>query len=144
MTRTAACSCGQLTVTMTGKPGAVAACSCRECQRGTGSVFGISSYWPKSAVVAIVGERKLWRRGSDSGRHIDNYFCPTCGSTLFWYAEAAPEMIGIAAGNFADPNFEPPTYAVWSETKHPWVKFPVGCAESERERDSPTESSLPP
>ena len=134
MTRTAACSCGQLRVTMNGKPAMVAACSCRECQKSTGSVFGVSSYWPKTLLVAIEGESKVWRRGSDAGRWIDNYFCPTCGSSLYWYAEAMPDMIGISAGNFADPNFEPPTYAVWNETKHPWVKFPEGCIENMRQR----------
>lgn len=136
MNRTAACSCGQLKVTMSGKPGSVAACSCIECQKSTGSVFGVSSYWPKTAIVAIAGESRVWRRSSDSGRWIDNYFCPTCASTVFWYMEAAPNAIGISAGNFADPNFEPPTYAVWSETKHPWIRFPEGCAETKRERDA--------
>jgi hypothetical protein len=127
MTRTAACSCGQLRVTMNGKPSGVGACSCRECQKSTGSVFGISSYWPSSAVAAIEGKSTVWRRSSDAGRWVDSYFCPTCGSTLYWYAEALPDMIGIAAGNFADPNFEPPNFAFWSETQHPWVKFPEGC-----------------
>ena len=134
MTRTAACSCGQLRVTMNGKPGSVGACSCRECQKSTGSAFGISSYWPNSAVAAIEGQSTVWRRGSDAGRWVDSYFCPTCGSTLYWYAEALPDMIGIAAGNFADPNFEPPTYAVWSETQHPWVKFPEGCRINRKQR----------
>jgi len=134
MTRTAACSCGQLTVTMDGKPASVGACSCRECQKSTGSVFGISSYWPKTAVVEIKGKSTVWRRGSDAGRWVDSYFCPTCGSTLYWYAEALPDVIGIAAGNFADPNFEPPTYAVWSETQHPWVKFPEGCRINQKQR----------
>jgi hypothetical protein len=132
--RTAACSCGQLRVTVTGKPGSVGACSCRECQKSTGSVFGISSYWPKSAVASIEGKSTVWRRGSDAGRWVDSYFCPTCGSTLYWYAEALPDSIGIAAGNFADPNFEPPTYAVWSETQHPWVKFPEGCHINQKKR----------
>lgn len=133
MMRTAACSCGQLSVTMTGKPDFVAACSCLECQRGSGSVLAVSSYWPKAAVQAIAGARTLWRRGSDSGRWIDNYFCPTCGSTVFWYGEFAPESIGIAVGNFADPGFEPPTYAVWCESQHPWVGYPAGCKTNQRQ-----------
>ena len=68
MTRTAVCSCGQLSVTMTGTPSYVAACSCFECQKQTGSVFGMSSYWPKSAVVSIKGEQTLYRRSSWKGR----------------------------------------------------------------------------
>jgi hypothetical protein len=42
-------------------------------------------------------------------------------------AESAPDSIGISAGNFADPAFPPPSYAVWCESKHPWVSFPTGC-----------------
>jgi len=127
MSRTAACSCGQLTVTIAGEPDYVAACSCLECQKSTGSVFGVSTYWPKAAVASIVGNSTCWRRGSSAGRWIDNYFCPVCGSTLYWYMEGAPASIGVSAGNFADPAFPPPTYAVWCESKHPWVTFPQGC-----------------
>ena len=127
MSRTAACSCGQLTVTVAGEPVYVAAGSCLECQKGTGSVFGVSTSWPKAALVAIAGKSTCWRRSSWAGRWLDNYFCPVCGSTVYWYAESAPDSIGISAGNFADPAFPPPTYAVWCESKHPWVIFPEGC-----------------
>ncbi len=92
MSRTAACSCGQLTVTVVGEPDYVAACSCLECQKSTGSVFGVSTYWPKTALLAIAGKSTCWRRGSWKGRWLDNYFCPVCGSTLYWYAESAPEL----------------------------------------------------
>ena len=94
-----------------------------------GSVFGVSTYWPKSALVSIAGKSTCWRRSSWKGRWIDNFFCPVCGSTVYWYAEATPDSIGISAGNFADPAFPPPTYAVWSESKHPWVTLPAGCKE---------------
>jgi hypothetical protein len=132
-TRTAACSCGQLRATMTGKPAFVSACSCRDCQRRGGSVFGVSAFWPNAAVAAIAGESRVWRRISDSRRWIDNHFCPTCGNTLYWHAEALPGLIGVGAGNFADPSFDAPTHAVWTESKHPWVKFPEGCVENLRQ-----------
>ncbi|HEX6119941.1 MAG TPA: GFA family protein [Dongiaceae bacterium] len=118
MSRTASCSCGQLILTMAGDPGAVTVCHCLECQKSTGSVFGVSSYWPKSAIQSIEGEAKVWRRSSASGRWLDNYFCPVCGSTVYWYAEFAPREIGIAAGNFADPAFPAPTSAVWDSCRH--------------------------
>ena len=96
MRRTASCSCGQLTLVMQGEPEEVTVCHCFECQKQTGSVFGVSTYWPKSACEAITGEATLWRRSSDSGRWLDNYFCPICGSTVYWYAEFAPEEIVVA------------------------------------------------
>lgn len=125
MQRTASCSCGQLSVTVNGDPEEVTVCHCFECQKSTGSVFGVSTYWAKGACVAIKGEATLWRRSSDSGRWLDNYFCPVCGSTLYWYAEFAPDQIGIATGNFADPTFPAPTAVVWGSCRHPWVKLPA-------------------
>jgi hypothetical protein len=122
-----------LSVAVDGEPDFVAACSCLECQKATGSVFGVSTYWPKSAVKEIKGPSTVWRRHSWNGRWLDNYFCPVCGSTLYWYAEFSPDRIGINAGNFCDPGFPPPQYAVWSETKHPWVTFPTGCQELQQQ-----------
>ena len=88
-------------------------------------MFGVSTYWPKSACRSIEGEATLWRRSSDAGRWLDNYFCPVCGSTVYWYAEFAPDEIGVSAGNFADPGFPAPTSAVWDSCRHPWVKLPA-------------------
>jgi hypothetical protein len=43
MTRTAHCSCGALRVVVSADPEAVVACHCGECQRRTGSVFGVGA-----------------------------------------------------------------------------------------------------
>jgi len=37
----------------------------------------------KSACQSIEGEAKLWRRSSDAGRWLDNYFYLVCGSTVY-------------------------------------------------------------
>jgi hypothetical protein len=125
--RTASCACGGLSVAVQGEPSYFGACSCRACQKATGSVFSMSAYFPRSAVESIAGDHKLYRRRSDGGRWVDEHFCPTCGSMVFWYAEFDPESIGVSVGNFADPGFGPPQYAVWCETQHPWVRFPDSC-----------------
>ena len=51
------------------------------------------------------------------------HFCPDCGSSVFWYAEFAPDLIGIAFGAFADSSMPRPTLSVWETTRHPWVAF---------------------
>lgn len=81
----------------------------------------------------IGGNSTCWRRSSDSGRWFDTYFCPICGSAVYWYGEFAPDLINIAIGNFADPTFPPPQYAVWNENKHPWVEVPESCQRFERQ-----------
>jgi hypothetical protein len=92
------------------------------CQRRTGSPFGVSTYFPKDQ-VRTEGRSKVYPRGSDSGRKIEFHFCPDCGSTVFWYAEGLPDLIGIAFGTFADPSTPWPTLSVWETTRHPWVTF---------------------
>ena len=62
-------------------------------------------------------------RGSDSERKIERHFCPGCGSTVFWYSERFPDLIGIAFGAFADPSTPWPAVSGWETTRHPWVTF---------------------
>ena len=49
-TRIAHCCRGSLRAEATGEPVLVAACHCIECQRRTGSPFGVSAYFPKGQV----------------------------------------------------------------------------------------------
>jgi hypothetical protein len=93
-----------------------------ECQRRTGSPFGVSTYFAKD-MVRTEGRSKVYVRGSDSGRKIEIHFCPDCGSSVFWYAEVVPNLIGIAFGTFTDPSMPRPTLSVWEQTRHPWVSF---------------------
>ncbi len=49
--RHAACACGRLRVSCEGDPVRVSVCHCLECQRRTGSVFGVSARFPKDRVA---------------------------------------------------------------------------------------------
>ena len=123
--RQATCSCGQLKIRLSGDPQLVSSCHCLACQRRTGALFGSTSFWRKSQVVAIEGERRSWRRVADSGTGLVHQFCPTCGSTVYWESEATPEMVSVAVGTFADPKFPAPVRTVWTESKHGWLAFPA-------------------
>ena len=61
MTRTARCSRGALRVEAAGELDAVVACHCGECQRRTGSVFGVGAYFKKEHVRAE-GPTKIYIR----------------------------------------------------------------------------------
>jgi hypothetical protein len=52
------------------------------------------------------------------------HFCPICGSTVYWEGEGFREHVAVAIGNFADPNFPPPTIAVWEQSRHVWLALP--------------------
>lgn len=69
----------------------------------------------------------------DSGRSAKLKFCPTCGTSVYWNAEAYPESTSIAVGCFADPNFPAPVASLWNKPKHSWVNFPenMPCLETQ-------------
>lgn len=120
--REASCACGQFKVSCRGEPQKISLCHCLDCQRRTGSAFGIAAFYPRDAVTAE-GQISSIRRIADSGRGITFHFCPDCGSTVFWEPEFRPEAIAVAVGAFADPSFPRPTQAVWQERAHRWVKL---------------------
>jgi hypothetical protein len=124
MTRTATCSCGQLSVAVAGEPKEVLLCHCLECQKYTGSAFGVSTYWPKSSVRSVAGASRMFRRVSDAGRWVDRHFCPSCGDTVYWYVEFDLDAIGIPIGNFADPLSLKPAASYWNRSRHPWLRIP--------------------
>jgi hypothetical protein len=122
-TRHAACSCGQLTVTVTGEPVRISMCHCLACQRRTGSLFGAQARWPRDRVT-IEGRSTAWTRTADSGMPIESHFCPVCGSTVWYRQPHIPEIIAVTTGSFADPDFPMPRFSVWRHRRHPWLALP--------------------
>lgn len=116
----ARCSCGALALSLPGPTKLVAACHCLECQRRTGAPFGVGAFYPVEA-VKISGEPREYVRAGESGGKVRCYFCPGCGSTVFWKPDKLPAMIGVALGAIADPNFPAPIKSVFERSKHPWV-----------------------
>jgi hypothetical protein len=124
--RIAACSCGQLTLTVTGEPIRVSVCHCLACQQRTGSAFGYQARY-RRADVTIRGRSKTWLRTADDGDATYTFhFCPECGSTVHYAAHDEPDTMAIAAGAFADPAFPPPQRSVWEHRRHAWVTLPDG------------------
>jgi hypothetical protein len=138
-TRKAACACGRLIIEVKGDPYLVAACSCTQCQRRTGNVFGVSAYFRGPQLVSVEGAPRSFVRGSDSGRQGEFHFCGQCGSTVFYTrpGKAPSEGFGVAAGCFADPHFARPMLATWCATKHDWVEFPPDIPMRETQPDWP-------
>jgi hypothetical protein len=118
--RVACCSCRQLQIRCTAEPAKVSLCHCLECQRRTGSPFGVAAFFEASSTEVIETSRS-YQRGTDSGFPITFHFCGTCGSTVFWYPSRKPTAIAVAVGCFADPMFPGPTQAVYSQHRHGWL-----------------------
>ena len=122
-TRTASCACGGLKVTTRSEPISVYVCSCLDCQRKTGSAFSFCATYRKAA-VSITGEHRPWRKTGDAGRWVEFSFCPTCGGSVFAHFEALPDLVGVSAGCFADPQFAMPGTHYWASRQHRWLGWP--------------------
>ena len=122
----AQCSCGKISAMVTGEPTGVVVCHCFACQRRTGSPFGVGAYYLETQVEPTVGT-KVFTRTTEAGGMCRNYFCPDCGTTVYWRADKHPGKIGIAVGAFADPHFAVPVRSVWEQAKHDWVEIVVAA-----------------
>ena len=120
--REASCSCGNLRVICEGDPKYVLACHCLDCQRRTGSVFGVSAYF-REAQITSSGASKIFVRDGQDGRKLQIRFCPECGTSIYWTLDIRPGFVGVAAGAFADPHFPAPAHSLWEQSRHAWVDF---------------------
>lgn len=118
--RIATCSCGEIEVRCTGEPLRVSLCHCLDCQRRTGSAFGIAAFFARE-MVQTDGSTSSYRRPSDSGFDVVFHFCPDCGATVFWEPQRTPDRIAVAVGAFADPCFPAPEQAVYARHQHTWL-----------------------
>ena len=130
-TRKASCICGQLTVTTKGPdPERRSLCHCKNCQKQTGSAFAIQATFPKEQVT-IEGKSTTWKFPVEGAPPVTYrncsrtgctfYFCPVCGSTVYYELAVAADFIGVRVGAFADPTFPPPMISGFEEYRFPWA-----------------------
>jgi hypothetical protein len=132
-TRTASCSCGQLSIEVEGEPLGVGLCHCLACQRRTGSAFAALASF--AAPYRVTGRATEYIRSGDQGTRSVFRFCPVCGTNLFHTEEGLDASVGVAVGAFADPGFPPPSVSVYECRRHPWVQLPPGTRAFEKDPD---------
>ena len=89
--RSGSCACEKIRITAAGEPNSISMCHCLLCQKRTGSAYSVHAYYPCNAVTTD-GGAKCYARPGDSGSYVFFYFCPDCGSTVYWTVEAMPDI----------------------------------------------------
>ena len=110
------CLCGALRYRTTAEPMRVTVCHCRFCQRSTGSAYFVEPIFERSAFEVLAGTPDEYvHRSEGSGKQVLVNFCGTCGTKIFLGFERWPDIVGVFAGTFDDPNW----FAIRAETaKH--------------------------
>jgi hypothetical protein len=99
------CLCGQVRYTVIGQPEPRGVCHCRYCQLRTGSAFAVLAYFQPQNFQLQHGELSHYHFTSESDKNWDTYFCPRCGTTVYYQLEVWGDLIGIDAGTFDPPSF---------------------------------------
>ena len=100
------CLCGGVRFATTAAPMRVTICFCRFCQRATGGTGMVEPIFDKPTFRIISGKPTQYNMPSGgSGKRIGIHFCATCGTKLFLDFDRFPDVIGVYAGTFDDPDW---------------------------------------
>jgi hypothetical protein len=122
---TGGCQCGQVRYRVTEAPVRLVACHCRECQRQSGSAFGMSLLVPERG-LEVTGETRRFTRRADSGNDNTGVFCPQCGVRIYNVARNVEGLVSLKPGTLDHTRGLKPDYFVWLQSAQGWVPVPEG------------------
>jgi hypothetical protein len=93
------CLCGAVRYTVTGPLRPVLDCHCERCRRFTGHHMAATDAAVADRAVDDPTDRLAWYPVPGAAYA----FCRTCGSSLFWRADASPDRMSICAGTLEQP-----------------------------------------
>jgi hypothetical protein len=116
------CLCGKVRYSADVDPAFVGVCHCTDCQKFTGSAFGVVIGVPKPAFSAQ-GKMSTYSKKGDTGKSIERRFCPECGSSIADEADALPGIVMIASGTLDDPSWVKPAMQIYCDSAQRWVSL---------------------
>lgn len=120
--REGGCQCGAVRYRLEGAVLALAVCHCMDCQRQSGSAFGMSLAIATRSFQLLTGELKTFVVTCDSGRRKTCAFCADCGTRI--YHQSGQARLSIKAGTFDDTSWLEPGTHYWTKRRQPWVLIP--------------------
>ena len=119
------CQCRSVRYVVTMEPIRVLACHCTECQRQSGSAFGMSMPIKKDSLT-VTGPTKQFTRPADSGGAVTGVFCPDCGIRIYHMVKSAPDVLSLKPGTLDDTSWLRPGSFIWMKSAQGWVPVPDG------------------
>ena len=114
------CNCGAVTYEFTGEPTLVYVCHCINCQKRSGSAFGMG------LMVAVEdfnvqGELSCWERVSDTGNTNPRYSCVTCANIIYGLGDYTPGLAKVMPGTLDETQHLEPDIHIWTQSAQQWV-----------------------
>lgn len=99
------CHCKKNTFSLKAKPSFQITCFCTDCRvlNGGGHLCGISF---EASALNAAPATKIYRYTGGSGREIESHFCFDCGTHLYAYPTAHPNVVVVKANTLLDFEFK--------------------------------------
>jgi hypothetical protein len=130
---TGGCQCGTIRYEITGTPNALVDCHCTDCQRQSGSAFGMTLPVNEADFRMTKGEVKTYASTSAAGRGKLGAFCPDCGTRIYHKPEWRKGTVSVKPGTLDDTSWLKPEMHLWTSSKQGWVTIPEGVKTFDRQ-----------
>lgn len=118
---TGGCQCGRVRYAVQGTIYRLNICHCTDCQRQSGSAFGMSLVIAPDAFRLTAGELKTFELRAASGRTKICAFCADCGVRIYNRSSA---LCSVKAGTLDDRSWLSPDGHYWTKSKQRWTALP--------------------
>ena len=130
------CLCGAVRYRLTEKPLIVYACHCTDCQKRSGSAFGLSMWVRRASIELTQGDAALNVTATDDGRVRHSRICATCVTRLWSEPQKRPEIAVLRPGTLDDTSSLRPQAHLWTRSAQRWFAIPDGVPRYETQPDN--------
>lgn len=121
-TYSGSCQCGFVSYRVLGDALRLNVCHCKDCQKQSGSAFGMSLVIPPEALEIRTGQLSTFEVTADSGRQKTCAFCPQCGVRIY---NGTSALFSIKAGTLDDTSDLMPDAHYWTKSRQAWTDLPT-------------------
>jgi hypothetical protein len=119
---TGGCPCAAVRFAVSAMPLLIFACHCTECQRWSGSAFGLSMPVKRESVSLTRGEPKAWHHVGASGFASKYWFCAECGGRILAERSDRSDVVTLRAGTLDDTSWVRPIAHINLESAQAWQR----------------------
>jgi hypothetical protein len=123
---TGRCFCRAARYRVAEEPLVVYACHCTDCQKRSGSAFGLSMWVRVSAIAVTGGEVRADAPLGADGRPRPGKVCPLCSIRLWSEPPHRPGLAVVRPGTLDDTSWLKPQAHLWTRSAQRWFAFPKG------------------
>ena len=119
---TGGCICGSVRYEIASFPLLLYTCNCTNCQKQSGSAFGMTMPVTAKDFRIVHGAPKAWRRPSPQGVQVTSWFCGDCGNRIYGERAGRSERLNVRAGTLDDTTWLKPVAHFFTRSAQRWVQ----------------------